>query len=63
MVKPLVVTTMFTGAVWAKLSLKVAVHEPAATPVTVYVAVGPLLFEVVMVALPLQLSISPNGPL
>jgi hypothetical protein len=29
-------------------------------PVTVYVAEGPLLFEVVTVALPLQVSFSPN---
>ncbi len=38
-------------------------QRPAATPVIVYVAAGPLATAVVTVAIPLHVSLSPNVPL
>ncbi len=57
-----VVTEIASAADWPKPSLIVAVHVPAATPVTVYVAEGPVADGVVTVAMPLQVSDSVNAP-
>jgi hypothetical protein len=62
MMMPLVETLMFTIAVWLFVSAKVAWQLPAATPVTVNFAVGPVPVEGEMVAMPLQVFVSPNDP-
>ncbi len=57
-----VVTEIASETDWPKLSLIVAEHVPAATPVTVYVAEGPFADGVVTVAIPLHVSDSVNAP-
>jgi len=63
MVQPVVVTVIWSGVDCPCESVKCAVHCPAATGLTEYVADGPCALDVVIVASPLQLSLSPNVPL
>jgi hypothetical protein len=61
-VKPVVVTVSATETCWLPESVNVALHVPAALGVNVKVADGPLPDEGATVAIPVQLSLSPNAP-
>ncbi len=60
--KPDAVTVTATICCCEEASEKVMLHMPAVTPVTVYVADGPWALAVLTVAIPLQVSLSPNRP-